>query len=164
MTQPGSFQGTPKETLRALKILFAALVLGVCLFTLVVVIVNQLNGPVMEAKGLQYKNVFLLVAAILAGICLLAAHYLYNKRVTLTKNSALFLADKLNQYRATFILYLALCEGPALFSIIIFFLTGNYTVLIITAVMLTAMLVKAPLLKRIVTVLNLDWKEQQELE
>ena len=164
MTQPAPFQGTPKENLKAIKVLFAALVLGVCSFTGVVVVVNQLKGPLMDTAGLQYNKVFFVAAVVLGGICLVAAHYMYNKKLTLTKNSAVSLKDKLNQYRSALLLYLALCEGAALFSIIAFFLTGNYTVLIITAVMLTAMLVKAPLLKRIVTELNLDWKEQQELE
>ena len=164
MTQPAPFQGTPKENLKAIKVLFAALVLGVCSFTGVVVVVNQLNGPLMDTAGQQYNKVFLVAAVVLGGICLVAAHYMYNKKLTLTKNSAVSLKDKLNQYRSALLLYLALCEGAALFSIIAFFLTGNYTVLIITAVMLTAMLVKAPLLKRIITELNLDWKEQQELE
>jgi len=61
-------------------------------------------------------------------------------------------------------LYQALCEAAALLSVVVFFLTGIFTLLIITAILLTLMLSKVPITKKVVNELALDWKEQQELE
>jgi hypothetical protein len=74
------------------------------------------------------------------------------------------LPDKLNQYRSALIIYIALCEGPALFGIILFFVTGNYLMFIITGITIASMLAKMPSRKRVVDDLTLDWKQQQELE
>ncbi len=74
------------------------------------------------------------------------------------------LNEKLNQYRSFLIKYLAFCEGPALFCIVVFIMTGDARILTIAAVLLVAMLAITPSKKRVVNDLNLDWKEQQELD
>jgi hypothetical protein len=102
-------------------------------------------------------------AIALSLVCFMLARKGYNKGTGIAKDSLISLPDKLNQYRATLILYMALCEGPALFGIILFYLTGNYFMFIITAMMIAAMLAKAPARQRVVDDLGLDWQQQEQL-
>ena len=112
----------------------------------------------------RIENIFFIVAAAITLLFLIAARSGYARSLTITKDSLIPLANKLNQYRTALVRYIALCEGPSLFGIILFFLTGNYYFFIITAIMIVAMLSKAPTRKRIADDLGLDHKQQQELE
>lgn len=163
MTGNGPQYNTPKENFRAIRVLFSALVIGVVLFILMAVIIHRLNGPLAhEIK--EYNRIFIGIAVALALICLLIASQLYRKGILAAKNLTGPLNNKLNNYRSFLVKYLALCEGPALFGVVIFLITGEFWVLAITGIMLMAMLSVAPTPKRVITDLNLDWKEQKELE
>ena len=163
MTQPENFSGTPKENLRASRILCISLITGSFLFAIMVIIVNQFSGPFMEETN-QYSNIFLLVLAIISSICIFKAIQQYSKGITLAKSLDNSLNDKLNQYRASLIIYMALCEGPALFSVVIFLLLGNFFLLIFTAIILVVMLRKYPTVKKAISELELNWQEQEQLK
>jgi hypothetical protein len=162
MIKPGEPTGS-KENLRATQILCAGLMGGVSIFAIMISVLNLTKGPVMDEEGLSYKNIFLYVAVGIAVICIFSSHILYNKKLAIVKNASDSLDSKLNQYRTALILYMAPCEGAALFSVIILFITGNFIVLLITGVMLGIMFTKFPFAKKVINELNLDWKEQQEL-
>jgi len=164
MTAQVKFTGTPKENLKALKILTAALSLGVVFFAIVIIAFIQFNGPLLEGINLKYINLLSIVTVIVVLSCTVSAFFLYTKKTSGIKHLTISLQEKLNLYKAALILFLALCEGAALLSVVVFFLTGNYTILIITAVLLGAMLSKMPVTNKLTGLLNLDWKEQQELE
>jgi hypothetical protein len=164
MTTPANTPGTPKDDIRAMRILCIALMAGALVFALMVIVLNQVSGPAMPEDGKEYNEIFLYVAIGIAVILLLQAIRLYSKKIAVIKDSTVSLREKLNQYRAALILYMALCEMPALFSIIVFFMTGNYIVLAVTGVMLVAMLLRMPQKKKIANELALNFQEQQELE
>ena len=164
MTGPVNTDTSPKANLRATRILCLALIIGATVFALIIVVINQVSGPIMPAEGLQYKMTLVWAVTIVAVLCILRAILIYRKGIAAIKNSVNTLNDKLNQYRAVLIQYMALCEGPALFSIIVFFLTGEYIVLGITGIMLAAMLLRLPQKKKISDELALSFQEQQELE
>jgi|CXWL01.1.fsa_nt_gi hypothetical protein len=163
MIQQGESTGTPKDNLRAMRILAAALITGVVLFVVVVVVINLVKGSVMGKDELEYNNIFLYAAIGIALVCYMMARTIYKKKLAVVKNAPASLADKLNQYMAMLITYMAPCEGAALFSVIVVFLTGNFFVLIVTVAMLAAMVSKFPFTKAVINELDLDWKEQQEL-
>ena len=153
--------GTPKEIVRAIRIFFMAIISGSLIFTGMVLFLDSIGTSTASVK--DGKNIFLFVAAGIAVICFGAAWTGYNKGIAAAKDSLISLTGKLNLYRTTLIKYVALCEMPALFGIIAFYVTGNYLTLVITAAMLAAMLIKAPVKKRIVDDLALDWKQQNEI-
>lgn len=153
----------PKENIRVIRTLFGAIIAGALVFAMVSLFINISRGPFAPAIN-KYESIFLGIDIIIALICLIFARIKYNSGIEALKDSLISLPGKLNQYRATLILYVALCEGPALFGIILFLITGNYFLLVITGVMLGAMLIKAPTNKRITDELGLDWNQQQELE
>lgn len=73
------------------------------------------------------------------------------------------LQERLHHYRSILIKYLAMCEGPAIFSVMGYFLTGNNYFFIVTAVMLLAILWKRPFRQGIITEFQLSSQEQSEI-
>jgi hypothetical protein len=163
MSQYQQEPGTPKEILRSIRVFFGAIITGAVIFAVIVVVMIKLQGHLMPETE-EYQDIFLYTAATVAAICWIVAVSIYNKGIMAAKDSLILLPGKLNLYRATLIKYIALCEGPALFGIIVFFMTANYFALGITGIMIVAMLTKTPTLKRVADDLALDWKQQQELE
>jgi hypothetical protein len=164
-TTPTTQSPTPKASIRVMRILHAALIVGVCIFAGMSMLVTQLNGGSIldPADVASIGEILVIAAAGLGVICFFIATALYKKRLAVAKNLSKPLQDKLNAYQATLIIYLGICEIAAFFSVIVFFLTGDFKVLAITALMVIAMLMKTPSAKKIVQELELDWKEQQEI-
>jgi len=163
MTQLAEKKTGPKENLRATQLLCGALVTGIIFFAAIIIFLSSSTGSLLNKEKDAVKNIFLYSSAGLALLCLLWAIPAYQKKINLVKNSAVSLTDKLNQHRAALIFYMAPCEGSALFSVVVLFLTGDFRALIITAVMLTAMLVQFPFRKKIIRELKLDWQEEAAL-
>ena len=153
-----------KSNFKAIRILCLALIVGASVFAVIIVVLNLASGPVMPDEGQAYKTVFLSVVAVVTLLCVWRAFRIYNKGITAIKNSPASLNDKLNQYRSVIVIYMALCEGPALFSIIIFFLIGDYIVLGVTGAMILAMLFRMPQRRKMTIELELNFQEQQQLE
>jgi hypothetical protein len=163
MEQQPQSPATPKQNLRASQILCLALLLGCTFFAAMMLLLNVTQGPTMPDSD-NYGDIFLYAAIGIAIICIFIAVTGYNKRIAAAKNLTGSLDDKLNHYRGILIQYMAPCEGAGLFAIIVFFLTGNYQLLIIVALMLGLMLYRFPFKAKAIKELGLDWKEQQELE
>lgn len=164
MDKQANIPGTPKEVIRATKILVTALVTGVIFFAIIILFLSMKMEAPLKQEGRLIGRYFFLFSVLAAVVCLAAAFYFYKKRITVVKSSSLLLKDKLNHYRAALILFLAWCEGAALLSVIIFFLTGLYETLLITVVLVMAMLSKMPGTKKLADELNLNWNEQSELK
>lgn len=163
MTEPVNMNTSPREAVRSMQILFGALVGSVVLFALTVLLVHLVNGPVWEPENDAQSNILVSVSIIVSIACMLGARSYYTKTLAMGSRPLFSLGDKLNQYRAALIIYMALCEGPALFSVIILLLTGKYIILIITALLVTMMCLKTPTRNRIIQEMKLDWREQQEI-
>jgi O-antigen/teichoic acid export membrane protein len=148
--------------LKSSSIIFGALLTGIIVFSAASIAINQMNGPFIIDSHLA--EIFLIVVIAISAICLFSAHMIYNKRVQRIQQSTVTLREKLEQYRAALILYLALTEGPALFSIISFLLFGNFRFLAITVILLVNMFMKRPSKSRLIEDLQLDIKEQEGLE
>jgi hypothetical protein len=156
-------QDNPRDILRAIRIFFRAIVTGPLIFTAIIIVLNWVEdtaSPAIKGSG----NILLIIAAAIAVVCFIVARTSYNKGLKAANDSPNSLQGKLNQYRNALIRYAALCEGPALFGIILSYVIANYLFLVITAVMLVALLAKAPTKERVVRELSLDWQQQQELE
>jgi uncharacterized membrane protein YhaH (DUF805 family) len=153
--------GTAKQQLKANNILFTALFFGVVMFLLIAIAVIKFQGKFSSDDN--FDKILLIVLLIIATVCMISAIAIYKKRIRDTVNSGSSLTDKLNNYRNILIIYLALCEGAALFSVICLILTGNFWSIAVTTAMLAAMLFKRPTKQRVINDLQLDWQEQQEL-
>ena len=164
MRDPIITEASPKAGLKAIRILCLALVFGALLFAIVIIVLTLLNGPAMPGEGQEFKMILMAVVAGIALLCSTQAIRIYKRGITDIRNSIEPLNNKLNQYRDLLIKYMALCEGSALFSIIIFFMLGDYLFLIITGVLLLMMLIRLPQKRKMASELGLNYQEQQELE
>lgn len=71
---------------------------------------------------------------------------------------------KLAGYRAATIIRLALLEGPALFTVIAFLLTGDTNFLLYTSFMLLLFAMIRPTMERAIKELNLDEREVLKIQ
>lgn len=163
MTIPDKPVAGPKEILKTMQVLIAALLIGIIIFTGIVVFLLSVNGPFLENEPLIFSEVLFYIVIGMALGCYFFGRTMYKRKVAAVNNSALPFAGKLNQYRTILILYMACCEAPALFSVVALLLTENYWLLFVTSSMMMAMAVKFPYTQRIITLLNADWVEQQDL-
>ena len=152
---------TAKETLRAIRIFFYTLIGGMLLFAIIVFALNYILQPPITDKA--ETNVFLTAVLVIAAGCIMAAHRLYSKRINEIQNSGMTLMGKLEAYRATLVLYMALCEGAGLFAVIVYYLTANKWLLVVIGVVLLSMLLKRPEKSKIFNELQLSSEEQAEL-
>ncbi|MBI3137355.1 MAG: hypothetical protein HYZ15_02085 [Sphingobacteriales bacterium] len=155
--------GTPKEIIRGLRILTIAISAGLCIFLLLAVMANSLKVLPPDTKMDRATPAFLLITLLIAVLCVIRARVMYAKKTREIKAGGHSLRVKLDLYRPVLVLYIALCEGPALFSVIIFFLTGKYEILGVAGIMLVLMLEKMPGTGKLIRELDLDWREQEEL-
>jgi hypothetical protein len=148
--------------LRAARILVIALITGIVIFGGIVTTLTATgmnNDPPLQLYGLNVLAILSCVSAVF----FVLAWTMYGKRIRKIKESSLTLPDKLNLYRSALILYMALCEAPALLSSVLLYLTGHYGMMLILLVAAACMMAKFPTTARVVEDANLDWNEQQQL-
>lgn len=157
---------SPKEIIRSMRIVHAALCVGVFLMAFVIFILIQSGVQKINSDSFSGSraNIPFFISLAIAAAFFVMARIMFRKKLQSIISSSKSVAGKLNDYRVVLIRYLALCEGPALFSVIIFFVSGDYRLYIITGIMLASMLWMAPSVKRIINDLQLSWTEQQEIE
>ena len=148
----------PKAALKAISVFFYTMVVGMLIFTIVVFALNFLEKTSLGDESMV--TTFLIIVYVITVVSITAATRMYAKRITAAHVTGLSLMDKLNIYRAALVLYLALCEGPGRFAVIIYFLTAEKLLLAVIAVVLLAMLLKRPEKSKIFNELQLSSQEQ----
>ena len=152
---------TAKETLRAIRLFFYALITGLSLFAIIAFALNFLLEPSITDN--PETDTFLIAVIVIAAGCMLAAHRVYGKRINEIQNSAMTLTGKLETYRAALIVFMALSEGAGIFAVIVYYLTANQWLVIVIGVVLLTMLLKRPEKSKIFNELQLSSEEQAEL-
>ena len=111
-----------------------------------------------------WSDFFLSFAVLLAIVCLSLAPVLFRNSLKKNLTGKLTLIGKLTCYQKALLLYLLLCEGPAILSVIGFLFTGNYYFGIIVAACLLGFSVKFPGNLKISETLQLDADERMQIE
>lgn len=152
-----------KQELRGIRILAAALVVGVFIFVLIAVGFYQFNGPMLDQEADLFGTWLLPGIMLLALLGFFMARFQYQKRIRAIQQSSDDLRGKIAKYREAIVVYMAICEGVAMFSVVLFMLSGNFLLLIITGAMLLLMAVRLYAVKGVAAELNLNWQEQEEI-
>jgi beta-lactamase regulating signal transducer with metallopeptidase domain len=163
MNQQVSSLTTPKKNLRSTLILFIFIVISIFLFMLIAAIINQVKGPFVSRMN-KYNTAGIWGMAVLSFLCLINARKTFTKTISAAKNSLNPLNDKLNQHRSALVRYLVICEVPVSINIILYMLTGNFVFQVYAGIFLGFMLAMAPVRRRVIAELELDGKQQKELE
>ncbi|MFT3937169.1 MAG: hypothetical protein QM726_26390 [Chitinophagaceae bacterium] len=149
MPQPGSY-------LKSLKILHTALLAGQAAFLLIVIFLKQVRAMSAPAASLD-KALQVAAVAIAFVACFFATKTFKNKLLAI--RDAEKLEDKTEQYRAASIIQWATLEAPSLFSIICFFLTGNYAFVALAVALILFFALQMP--SRLKTMLHLQLSEEE---
>jgi hypothetical protein len=127
---------------KALNILHKAMLIGQLLFAAVCVYLLYSKSVIPSRneldKTLQVIAIIFSVAGFLAG------NFLFKKRLQQAKESSLAIKEKFAIYRSGCIIQWALLEAPVLFSIVGFFLTGNYAFIALVAMLMLLFTVLGP--------------------
>lgn len=151
-----------RENLRGLRILFWSMHAGVLLLFILMVTVSRLEAPRDLLKNVG-NGTFVLLTLLIAVGSLIFTRQQYVRGINKIKNLTGTVNDKLIFYRSLLIRVLAMCEGIAIFGVVVYFVSGDYRALGLTVIMTGAMLSFAPTSNKLIRNLEIGWKEQEEL-
>src|SRR3569623_1585875 len=115
---------TVGQYLKTLFVLGYALIAGMVMFSIISIVVSNSNGNSGFISDEQERSIFYVVVAVMVAGGIGASFAVFNSRLQVVKQKN-SLTEKLQGYRAAVIMRYALLEGPGLFSIIVYFLTGD---------------------------------------
>jgi hypothetical protein len=144
-----------------LQVIYIALLAGMLLFggISVFLVHIQIAGLTNSTLEKPLQIIALLMAVISVGM----AFTLFNKRILQIAPDA-NAGERISAYRSAAIMRWAFVEGPALFSIVCFLLTGKYLFLALTGILILVFTATAPVKTKIIQQLQLDDTETGELE
>ncbi|TLX76617.1 hypothetical protein E9993_06930 [Labilibacter sediminis] len=148
---------TSKIFFRTLTIIYSAMLLGQLAFISIVIFLKLPSGRI-DASGFSFP--FSVVLPFLTITCLIASSIVYR---VLVKSAQLKekLVDKMPIYQSALIVKLALIEGPSLFSVVIFLMTGQVYFLIFTLILLLIFITSKPGRQKAIDELKLDMSESE---
>jgi Na+/glutamate symporter len=167
MQQYKSFNNSsPKNALKTITIIHAALLAGQLLFLVMTFVV--ITKPI----GLDFANSNhdpqFYVALILGVVCLNVGTMIFKQQINRFNTEAdqkrATLSEKMRAYQSALIVRYALLEGPSLFCIISFLTSGNLFYLIISGLLIIFMLMLRPTVQTAERNLQLTYEEMQELQ
>ena len=146
-----------------MSIIHFALLAGVCAFLALVVFLVLMNGGGL--MGNVTRDLTLIFYAIVYFSALATAGFgiiIFERNM---RSAKLFttLKPKIETFKSAYIIRLALTEGPAFLSIIIYMLTGNYYFLPATAICLLLLFAARPTQDFVAEKLYLNTQEKEQL-
>jgi hypothetical protein len=148
---------TTRQYFRALTILHYALITGVVLFALIAFALQSLN---VFGENEEIRNMFLYIVPLVALGGVIGGGMIYKKQVNGIKNKT-GLTEKLEAYRGIFIMRDALLEGPAIFAIIAYLLTGELLFLALTGSLIAIFILVRPAKQKLIRDLEMSSDEME---
>jgi hypothetical protein len=148
---------TPATFLRNITIIHLALAAGQVLFGAVVLSISK--RIIINVRDTHDPMVYLV--PLLAITCFILSNFLFKKVLSTAIKPDSTLRQKLLYYQTALIIRLALLEGPSLFGIVAFFLTGSLFFLLISAFLVGYFIYIRPTKGNIEEVLELNYEEKE---
>lgn len=143
-----------KHSISQIKIIYFALLIGQIIFFAVSYYL-QYSGSIEPEVIPYFKEIVLLVVLFVVILSYLLPFMMIKKMNT---NSSL--SDKLNEFRSSFILRMALLEGSNLLLIVYYLLSGNKNALILIAFVFVIEVFHFPSKQYIIKILKLSTEEE----
>ncbi|MFM6926084.1 MAG: hypothetical protein ACKOU7_11325 [Ferruginibacter sp.] len=147
--------------IKALNIIHKALMTGQVLFASVCIYLTYSKAIDSPAKELD--KVLQVVALIITAGGIFAGMSFFKRKLLQLREMQIPVKEKFGMYRSACIVQWALLEGPSIFCIICFFLTGNYAFLALMVVVLFLFAMTAPSKLKILLQLQISESELDEL-
>ncbi|MBL7701065.1 MAG: hypothetical protein JNM14_02345 [Ferruginibacter sp.] len=149
------------NALKALNIIHKGLLAGQVMFAAVTAYLLYSGAVFPAATGLD--KILQVVALALTAAGVFAGFTVFKKKLGQIREMQGGAKEKFDQYRAACIIQWALMEGPAIFCIICFFLTGNYAFLAVVAFVIVLFVMTGPSKLKIQLQLQISEAELDEL-
>jgi len=154
-------QNSAKEYFKLITIIHSALVLGVILFGAVICLFIVDFQHTDTESELANLFVYLVPGLIMVGI--VASNVIFRIKLN-TLIDCEDLKTKMEVYRRASIIRYAFIQGPALFALMVIFLTSDINYLVYAGLMIVLLIIKRPTMKLAVSELRLDQQEIALLE
>ena len=151
---------TSKQYFKTLSTVHVALTTGQLLFAGIAIMLTAKGGIAIEPEELG--NTLPLLAAGLSTGGVIAGHFLFRRKLQALRQLN-GLSTKLKNYRAASLMRWALLEGPALFTIVAFLLTGKYWLLGLCAALIALFISYKPPKQSALQDLQLSHEEEYQL-
>lgn len=125
-----------RGTLKKLQLIYKALLMGQVLFAGIVVFMRARGMGIENTVDENTSRILQVVALVISFGCIWAGMHFYRKRIAAIREANIAAPEKLNQYQAASIIKWGLSEGPCLFCIVGYFLTGNWAFLALAAIII----------------------------
>jgi len=147
--------------IQSLNYMHKALMAGICVFAGVAFYLVYSNAmpPSMQHKDRLLQIIVLVITA--AGFFI--GSFLFKKKILAIRDMRNVPQDKFNAYRAACLTQWALLELPALFSIVCFYLVGNYAYLALVGILLLIFAMLAPTKQKVALQIGLTDEEVNNL-
>lgn len=150
--------------LKGLRIVYFALAMGIALFFLVTVIINNADGPLSEVSLTPTQRApFLIALIVLTGTAFLLYKFIFPKKIEAIKSLST-LDKKLVAWRELCILEGALIEAPAFFALLLFMLLGVYALFVWPLTAFVFFWLRQPTRDRLINEANLSLSEIAEFD
>jgi hypothetical protein len=151
-----------QDSFKLLKTIHLVIVTSITGFTVLIYVLFKRgllhpNSPSME-RTLQ------VTAALVSVILFVIGLNLFKRQILKARNSNKDGVGRFQLYRNACITWWAMIEGPGLFAIVCFALTGGYAFLVFAAAHILALIVFMPRKENIAVLLNLSNQEVDQLE
>jgi O-antigen/teichoic acid export membrane protein len=137
---------------RALSILTKAIIAGILVFSTVALLVHFFQGAFIQDKNLG--NTITVILVFLSANVIAGTRFIYTRRVNKLMETNQSSKEKLDIFRAINITHMALCEMPAILSILLFICFGNFLLFLAVGMALVEMIKKFPTQQRIESAVN----------
>jgi len=137
---------------KALSTITKALMAGILLFLVMSLAIHFTQGGFIEDENLG--SIMFVIVLFIAVIVIVGARLIYTRRVRGLMESNQSSKQKLDIFRAITITHMALCEMPAILSIVVFICFGTFVMLLPVAMALVEMFKKFPTQQRIDSAVN----------
>lgn len=156
MTNYQNDEQNPRRFLKAITTIHLAMLMAQVLFLIVVIYLNSTRGIVQPSE-----NIFLYVAPAIGVLGVLLSNLLFKSLLNKIKAKE-SLREKIMAYQAAILVRLALLEGPSLFGIITYLLTGNLLLLSVPVLLILYFLTLRPSKESVLNDLDLSFDHTRE--
>ena len=147
--------------LTTLNILHKAMLIGQFIFAAATfyLVYNNLQEPSLK----EQERMFQIVAIALTAGGFFGGMSIFKRKLQEIRNMQGSVRERFAAYRTACIIQWALIEGPCLFCILGFFLTGNYAFIALAGVLILLFVMLSPTKNKVMTHLNFSEQEIEEI-
>ncbi len=153
----------PKQSssMRSLTIIHMVMLIGQIVFA--VIVLAMINSRYWQPAHQDMDSIFQVVAIALAAAGFFLGTRKFKKALQQIREDNGTAVQKFEKYRAASILLWAMIEGPAIFCIVCFLLTGNYAFIALAGVLIFLFFIFGPNRQKLSMFLGLSEEEINNL-